>query len=116
MNLDDVRTLVDYHYWATKRILDAADALTPEQWTRDLGSSFRSFRDTAVHTLSAEWNWVQRLNGVSPVGMLDPEPYESAESLRRAWIDHEAKLRGSVEAIGEDGLQRVIEYRTIAGQ
>ncbi len=116
MNLADTRTLIDYHYWAVRRVLEAAEALTTEQWTRDLGSSFRSVRDTAVHTYSAEWNWLQRLNGVSPTAMLSPDPYPDAAALRTDWVAHEARLRAFLEVIDEEGLQRVIEYRTIAGQ
>ena len=50
----DLRTLLDFHYWARDRMLDAIEPLTPEQWTRDLGSSFRSVRDTVAHIYAAE--------------------------------------------------------------
>ncbi len=53
MNLQDLRTLLDFHYWARDRVLDAVGALTPEQFTRDMGSSFSSIRDTLVHLCSA---------------------------------------------------------------
>ena len=73
MDLLTLRTLVDYHYWARDRVLDAAESLTPEQFTRDLGSSFRSVRDTLTHLYSAERNWHSRWQGVSPTSMLSPE-------------------------------------------
>ena len=66
MNVQDLRTLLDYHYWARDRLLDAVAALTPEQFTRDLGSSFRSVRDTLVHLLASETNWCLRWQGTSP--------------------------------------------------
>ena len=56
MELHDLRTLLDYHYWARDRVLNAAEALTPEQYTKSLGSSFSSVRDTLVHVFAAEWN------------------------------------------------------------
>jgi uncharacterized damage-inducible protein DinB len=40
----DLETLLDYHYWARDRMLDALDPLTADQLNRDLGSSFRSIR------------------------------------------------------------------------
>ena len=46
MTLQDIRTLLDYHYWARDRMLAALDLLTPEQFTRDLGGSVKSIRDT----------------------------------------------------------------------
>ena len=48
MTYDDVKSLFDYHYWARDRTLDALDALTPDEFTRDLGNSFRSIRDSIV--------------------------------------------------------------------
>ena len=50
MTVEDLRMLLDYHYWARDRALDAVSALTAEQYARDLGSSFRSIRDTLTHT------------------------------------------------------------------
>ena len=71
MNLRDLETLLDYHYWARDRVLDGGRAqLTPEQFTRDLGSSFKSVRDTLAHTYSAEWAWYSRWQGTSPTAML----------------------------------------------
>ena len=49
MNLQELRTLVDYHYWARDRLLDAVDRLSSEQLNEDLGNSFPSIRDTLVH-------------------------------------------------------------------
>ena len=73
MDLRDLQTLLDYHYWARDRVLDAAEKLTPEQFTRDLGSSFKSVRDTLVHTYAAEWAWHSRWHGVSPTSLLPPD-------------------------------------------
>ena len=63
MTLADLKTLIDFHYWARDRVLDAAELLTPEQFTRDMGGSFKSIRDTLAHLYSAEWAWYQRWHG-----------------------------------------------------
>ena len=54
MTASDLRTLLEYHYWARDRVLDAAALLTPEQFTKDLGGSFKSVRDTLAHVYAAE--------------------------------------------------------------
>ena len=66
MNLQDLRVMLDYHYWARDRLLDGVETLTPDQFTRDMGSSFRSIRDTLVHIYFAEWAWHLRWQGQSP--------------------------------------------------
>jgi len=55
MNKSDIQLLYEYDRWANRRVLQAASALTPEQFTLDLGGAFRSLRDTLVHILAGEW-------------------------------------------------------------
>ena len=50
MNAEDFRLLYDYNSWANHRTLDACAALSPEQLTRDMGSSFRSWASTLPST------------------------------------------------------------------
>jgi uncharacterized damage-inducible protein DinB len=112
----DLQTLLDYHYWARDRALDAAALLTPEQFTRELGSSFKSIRDTLAHTYSAEWAWYQRWQGTSPTAMLQYDQFADVSSLRTVWRDHEAKMRAFVEGLDEASVSRVYEFKMLSGQ
>ena len=85
MTRQDAMTLVDYHYWARDRMLDAVDVLTPEQYTKDLASSFTSVRETVVHTYGAEWNWYLRWVGSSPTGFPDAAAFPDVATIRAAW-------------------------------
>lgn len=116
MDFSALQALLDYHYWARDRVLDAAERLTPEQATRDLGNSFPSVRDTLVHLFSADWVWCSRWEGTSPQQMLDPQSFPDIASIREAWKAHEQKVRGILTTLGEDGIARVIEYRGLNGQ
>ena len=116
MNLADLQTLLDYHYWARDRVLDAAATLTPEQFTRDLGSSFKSVRDTLAHLYSAEWAWYQRWHGTSPTAMLPFDRFPDVASIRIAWADHEANVRAFVNGLDEAGIGKVFEFRLLSGQ
>ena len=115
MNLQDLRTLVDYHYWARDRLLDAIEALTPEQFNRDLGSSFTSVRETVVHIYAAEWAWHLRWNGEAPTSLMTSEAFPDVAALRRGWTEHEAKMRAFVERLGDDGIARLFEYKLLSG-
>lgn len=116
MTPQDVRTLIDYNYWATHRVLDAVAALTAEQFTRDLGSSFRSVRDTLSHVHGAEWIWLSRLHGESPTSGLPHDRFPDLAATRAAWAETEAGLRAWVDAVGQEELDRVIDYRFMNGQ
>lgn len=116
MNRSDLKALLDYHYWARDRMLDAVSALTSEQYTRDLGNSFKSVRDTIVHIYFAEWVWHSRWLGRSPSQGLKAEDFPDVAAIKAAWIDHEAKMRLLLEEIGDRGVDRRYEYKNLAGQ
>lgn len=116
MDLSDLKTLLDYHYWARDRVLDAVDTLTPEQFTRDLGSSFKSIRDTLAHTFSAEWAWHSRWLGTSPTAMLRFEEFPDAATIRRRWAEQETKVRAYLDGLTGDDINRVVEYKLLSGQ
>ena len=116
MTLSDLRLLLDYHYWARDRILDAVAALTPDQFTRDLGSSFRSVRDTLAHAYSAEWVWYERWQGRSPAAHVPADQFPGVSVLRTAWSAHESNVRAFLESQGEQGVDRIIAYTLFNGQ
>jgi len=115
VNLADLKNLLDYHYWARDRLLDAIEPLTPEQFTRDLGSSFRSIRDTVAHTHAAEWAWYSRWVGDSPTALLPNDRFADVAAVRKAWIDLEAQVRGFIDRGGEAGVTEVIDYKLLNG-
>jgi uncharacterized damage-inducible protein DinB len=48
MTREDIQLLFEYDRWANNRVLQAATALTAEAFTRDLGGSFCSVRETRL--------------------------------------------------------------------
>jgi uncharacterized damage-inducible protein DinB len=116
MNLQDLRTLLDYHYWARDRMFEALAPLTPEQANRDLGSSFKSVRDTVTHLYAAEWAWFSRWQGTSPTALLPADTFADLAGVRLAWLELEAQMRAFLEELGEAGVDRVIAFKLLSGQ
>src|SRR5687767_14896657 len=115
MTCAEVQTLIDYNYWARDRLLPAVDRLSPEQFTRDLGSSFRSVRDTLAHLHAAEWIWYRRWMGESPSALPPADRFPDAASVAAAWRDMEAQIRAYFSMLDDRALARVIEYKSTAG-
>jgi uncharacterized damage-inducible protein DinB len=115
VNVHDLQTMIDYHYWARDRLLEALEPLTAEQYNRDLGNSFKSIRDTVTHLYAAEWAWYERWHGVSPSALLTADRFADLAALRRAWIEHEGKMRAFVGGLSADDVGRVIEFRLLNG-
>jgi uncharacterized damage-inducible protein DinB len=116
MNVQDLQTMLDYHYWARDRMLEAAAALTSEQYEKDLGSSFRSVRETATHIYAAEWAWYQRWHGESPTTLLTADRFADLAVLTTAWTEHERKMRAFVDGLDDEGVARVIAFTLLSGQ
>ena len=118
MSPEEVRELYDFNAWANQRALEACSVLTEEQFTRDLGSSFRSVRDTLIHVLGGEWLWLERWRGRSPM-MVEVETFANQvkgfASMRSRWERIERDLRVFVAALSAADLERVVEYRNLGG-
>ena len=101
--------------WARDRLLDAAAALTPEQFERDLGNSFGSVRDTIAHICDAEFIWLSRLNGEQPVGFRPGNRIPDVAAARAEWGELERAYRELMQKLGPDGVQRTMEYKDLKG-
>jgi uncharacterized damage-inducible protein DinB len=115
MNLTDLQTLTNYHYWARDRLLEAVEPLSADQYNKDLGSSFKSIRETVVHIYAAEWAWLSRWQGTPPTALLSSEPYPDVASVRAAWVANETGVRAFTDGLGEAGIANVIEYKLLNG-
>jgi uncharacterized damage-inducible protein DinB len=115
MNRADFQTLLDFHYWARDRMLDALEPLTPEQFTRDLGSSFRSIHETVTHMYSGERVWYLRWQGTPPTAHVSPDQVPDVATLRSAWTELETKVRAFVAGLDDSAIDRVLSYTLFNG-
>jgi uncharacterized damage-inducible protein DinB len=115
MNVEDFHLLYDYNAWADNRTLDSCAALSEEQFLRDLGSSFRSVRDTLVHIYGAEWVWLERWHGRSHDGLPVGADCANLDAARRLLQETDRGLVDYVASLTNEDLQRVHSYKTTAG-
>ena len=115
MTPKEMGALYDFNDWANRRVLDSCVALTPEQFTQNLGSSFPSVRDTLAHIWGGEWVWLERWNGRSPAALPPSSEFGDLASLRARWEAFGAELLDFVNEVTASELERVIEYRNFKG-
>ena len=111
-----LRLLFQYNQWADRRLLDACSALTNEQFTRDLGSSFRSVRDTVAHLYGAEWVWNERIQGRSPSSLLSGTGFPDLASVRAKLEEMDSYYLDYVTRLTQQDLDQVIHYKSFAGE
>lgn len=124
MNKDDIQLLFECDRWANKSALQAAATLSGEQFTRDLGGSFRSVRDTLVHIISGEWGWLTIFKERSLTSefvtdlwnrievTFDPKAYSDVASVRMKWGEVEREQIAFVSGVTDESLTRMLPIRT----
>jgi uncharacterized damage-inducible protein DinB len=110
-----LRTLFQYNAWADRRLLDACAALTNEQFTRNLGSSFSSVRDTVVHLYGAEWVWNERIQGRSPSALVSGAGFPDLASVREKLEEMDQFYIDYVSKLTQQDLERVMRYKAFSG-
>jgi uncharacterized damage-inducible protein DinB len=113
MTPNELHLLFTYNDWANKRALQAASTLTPEQFTKPLGNSFSSVRDTLAHLYGAETIWLQRFHGESPSAFPDLTQITDIASLQAKWNPIAADLLNFVSNLTQQDIDRVVEYKTM---
>jgi len=116
MTTEELRTLLDYHYWARDRMLAAASSLTAEQLNRDLASSFKTIRETLVHIYAAELAWCSRWNGQPPSALASADGFPDVATLRAKWQQLESDVRGVLDRTALQGVDTVMEYKMLSGE
>jgi uncharacterized damage-inducible protein DinB len=113
MHPETVGLLVDYHYWANRRLLAVVDHLPPEQFTRRLDGSFSSVKALLSHMVDVEATWLCRLRG-------EPEPavreLPDAAAVREEWMKLEREIRQLVGSLDRSCLGEPVRIKTSAGR
>ena len=116
MNLSDIHLLIDYNYWATARVLAAAEQVTPQQYTAPAGLSHGSLRGALVHILGAEVVWRSRWQeGISPNGLLAEGDFPGLAELHARWTAEEERMRSYIASLSDAALNAPLRYTTTKG-
>jgi len=124
-----VRSLYRYNTWANTRILEAAAKATPAQLRESggvegnparvplpTGASFESVHDTLVHTLAAQWLYLERWQGRSPRAMPEPAQFAGLTAIHARWEIIERDTRVFLGTLDDARLGGTIAYTNFQGE
>jgi uncharacterized damage-inducible protein DinB len=80
--LEHARSLIGYNEWANQKVLDAAAALSDEEFGRGVSGSHESVRRTLVHMARVQAWWLSVLNG-KPEASSPPDESIPFEEVRQ---------------------------------
>jgi len=123
MTRDDIALMYEYDRWANARVIDAAAALAPEQFTKDLGGSFSSVRDTLLHILAGEWIWLNLWKHPSPdaeflvnlrtrrESVFAPTGFPDISSVESKWAEIERDQTDFLSGLTDADLEKMFPSR-----
>jgi len=115
MTLQEMKLLHAFSSWATQRIFEAATALTPEQFGKDMKSSHKSIQGTLLHLVAAEMIWLSRWQGKTEMPKLEPSAVPTLEALKTAWEKVGLETAKWLGAMTDRSLQETFTMTTSAG-
>ena len=108
--------LYAYNDWANDRVFRAAQSLSPELLSRDLGNSFASLLDTFVHLVGAEWIWLERWHGRWPPTLPKTSEFRDLEGTRERAIQVRSAREKWLSSLHEEDLRKDLRYLNLRGE
>lgn len=120
MTKDDLELLYEYDRWANNRVLETVSSLSAEKFTRDLGGSFRSVRDTLLHIVGSEWAWLTYWKQPSPSSafltdlwtredvLFHPNAFPDLAAVQLKWAEVEREQVEFVNSIANESLRKML--------
>jgi uncharacterized damage-inducible protein DinB len=103
-----------YSAWASRRLLNAAGQLTPEELTRDFGASEKCVLRTLVHIFAADRIWLARISGQSPTVFTTDADYSMAV-LENDWPALYAQWMAWAQNLTDAAAQQDLAYKDMRG-
>ncbi len=115
VDLDTIRTLLQYSDWANDRILQCSRSLSKAQLDQRFDIGRGSLRKTLLHIYAGELVWLQRWKGLTETHWIDEEETAAVatiqERFQAAWADRSKFL----DSLTNSDLPRVQIYRDSKG-
>lgn len=111
MTAQEARTHLRYSGWASRKVLDAALALSPEDRAKAMGVSHESVSKTLSHIYFADAIWYARIADPSyPVPAHDALP--GLDFVVEEWPQLQAKWEAWADAASDEDLAKQVPFKS----
>jgi uncharacterized damage-inducible protein DinB len=120
MNIQDIKFIYEYNYWASGKILEAASKVTQEQWLAPAEFPFGSsrggsLRSTLLHIVDAEYGWRGFFEDKKFNEDLNPDDFPEFDSLEKRFKEEEKALRACLDRLTDEELNAHVTYTNDEG-
>src|SRR5260370_8025412 len=114
ISADTLRLHLDYSFWASQRLLDAALNLTPQHTPRDYEPADGNVLGTLAHVFAGDRAWIARLEDNPRKTLLDPDDRNLA-TLQREWPVVQQRWKQWAAALSDEGVSARLAYVDFRG-
>lgn len=118
MNIQDIKFIYEYNYWANKKILEAASKLTQEKFLAAAEFPFGSggsLRSTILHIVDAEYGWRGFFEFKKFGEDLNADDFPTLQALEKKFQEEEASMRAWLNRITDEDVNSKVTYTNDEG-
>jgi uncharacterized damage-inducible protein DinB len=111
----EIARLFSYNRWANMRVLRSVSGIPLDEYTRSVGGSFTTLRNTLIHLYGADWVWLERFDGRSPRALPEGNQASTARELEKIWREVEEGWAALVGALETARMREKLDYTSFTG-
>ena len=110
MQISDIKTLYQFHYWANRRILAQCAKMNVEQLQAKVSPDARNLLETLVHQLDTEWGWRLRCEDLPDPGEMSTAELPTVAAIQTRWEQDEREMWAYIERLSDAQLNGIMRY------
>jgi uncharacterized damage-inducible protein DinB len=121
MQVDEIKLMFEYNYWADRRILDACAGVSQAQYIAPTHCGFgrSSLRETLIHLVDNEWQWRITCQGYYDqprndeeyeATILTEQQFPTFAALEQRWEAERREMQAVLAGFTEERLNGTIRY------
>ena len=110
MEPNEIRTIFDYNFWAFERVWECISQISDEQFLEEIDYSTGSIRNIVVHIMSANRNWICRLQGIEMPPRLVFEDFDSLPKAKAKWDELRKELLDYLDSLTPEQLEEAVNW------
>jgi uncharacterized damage-inducible protein DinB len=110
MRPNEVRVLFDYNFWAFERVWESVCQISDEQFVEQIDYSTGSIRNIVAHIMSANRNWMGRLQDSEMPPRLVYEDFISLSQTKAKWDELRKEFMDYLDALTQEQLEETVNW------
>lgn len=110
MKPTEIKTIFDYSFWAFERVWECISRISDEQFVEQIDYSTGSIRSIVAHIMSANRNWMGRLQDAEMPPRLVYEDFVSLSQTKAKWDELRKELLDYLAALTPEQLEETVNW------